>query len=213
MRRRDFLAALSGGGICVGSGGCLSANGAESSKTTTGGRKLPAQISLNNQDTIPDRHKLQIDVEILEREITERHTARLQITINNSGSTRALSIGNDGCELFNRQNGGSSQPAGLWLYTPEVAERIEREENRWVLAPSARPREFPGYGCHPTTYESGESISNEYVVWDDYDVDGYLVPDTYRWEEEVSIWDSAQGADQNPSDTSIVWGFSIQLEY
>ncbi|WP_248910790.1 hypothetical protein [Halocatena marina] len=61
-------------------------------------------------------------------------------------------------------------------------------------------------------YEPGESIRTEYEVWDDYQVSGYLQPNTYRWEEDIHIWEDATVTAGNPSKTTISWGFSLAVE-
>lgn len=91
--------------------------------------------------------------------------------------------------------------------------RVHRTEGReWVRdRPADEPRGYPAYACLQKVYESGESVSNEHLLWDDYRVEGYLGAGTYRWKEEVTI-----GGPEEPVDAgslgSFTWGFSLALE-
>lgn len=203
MKRRDVIIAFGGGG----------ATGLASSHvlpSVFGDEDVQRRVALASQDSVADDHEIRIDVEILQPTITATHTARLQITTTNKGPKRAISIGTDGCALFSRSDGGSDEPPGLWLHSYESAENITRDGNRWVRDnPTEQPRRFLAYGCHPKEYDAGESLTNEYVVWDDFLVDGYLEPGTYRWEENVSIQDEESDSGE---PATITWGFSLTVE-
>jgi len=206
MKRRTLLTTLAGGTV-AGLGGHLLAGAAD--------EDLQRRVSLASQDAVPDDYEITIDVEVVESTVTNLRPARVRITTTNEGPKRAISIrGKVGCVLFNRENGGSDEPPGLWLHEPTYANNINREDNQWVRASSDRPRGFPLHGCRPKTYEAGESLSNEYVVWHDYRVDGYLDPGTYRWEEDVSIWEGEYDAHEDSSKNSVTttWGFSLTVE-
>lgn len=218
MKRREFLATL--GSI---SGTCF---GDRFSREST--LALSHRISLENQDSVPDQFKIQITAEIVEHEFTENHPARVKVTITNTGLSRELSVGTR-CDIFNKENGGSD-PAGLWLHTPG-REKYDRKDDRWVADRSAeKPRGYSGAGCPKERFYPGESASAEYVVWDDYRVDGYLNPGEYRWEQTVYITDGAflnsdSGLQKTPpndaallsnkaypeSGSSFSWGFSLSL--
>lgn len=112
---------------------------------------------------------------------------RLQITVTNEGPKRAISIQNPECDLLDRHKAGSDPP-GLWLHspgrTPPDQGLAERDGNRWVADfPTDQNRVFGDFRCGTRTYASDEELQNEYLVWDDYRIDGYLEPGTYRWEE------------------------------
>lgn len=204
MMRRHVLSIFGSGGV-IGLAGCLTGG-------SSGGGSLQRQVSLADQDAVAGDHELRINVELLEPSITDTQPARVQITTTNEGPRRALSIGIDGCVLFNRDRGGSDEPPGLWLHTLETAKNIERTENRWVRdAPADQLREYLAYGCRPREYDAGESVTNKYEIWDDYRVDGYLDSGTYRWEEEVSIWHDPSSAEE--ADTTLTWGFSLTNEH
>lgn len=211
MKRRHFLSVIGGCGVS-GLAGCLS-TGYHAAASTTGDGEIQRRVSLADQDSMADGGEIRVDVEVLEPTIADAHTARLRVTTTNEGAKRKISIGTDGCELFNRSHGGSDHPRGLWLHAAFITDHIDRKGNRWVAdQPSDEPRAYPAYGCLPKEYDAGESVRNEYDVWDDYQVDGYLEPDTYRWEEDVSIWNDPSTAGDADPDTTITWGFSLTVE-
>lgn len=205
MDRRTLLASLGGAGV-AGLAGCQRPQGIGSDDD---GRR---RVTLASQDTVPDAHEVSIVVEMLDRDITPDRTAKLRLTVTNEGSSRALSAGEGTCHLFNRNRGGSDDPAGLWLYRPAVAEGIDRAGDRWVedRRPSD-PRGFPAYACSTRQYASGESVATEYDVWDDYRVEGYLEPGTYRWAVDVDIQADPDAAEAGTSGATVTWGFSLAV--
>jgi hypothetical protein len=206
MKRRALLATL-GTASVGGLVGCIG-----SIEAPTGG-DYTRRISLESQDTVPAEYKVDLDIELLATRVTPTQTARLRITTTNEGAKRAISIGGDGCELFNRSKGGSDDPPGLWLHDPDQTKYIDRKDDRWVAdRPANESRAYPAYGCMRKTYEVGESRSNEYMLWDDYQVEGYMTPGTYRWEERVTV---AETTDDFPDDDqlrSFPWGFTLRVK-
>jgi len=181
--------------------------------STAENEKIQRQVILSCQDSLPEGYQIRINVEVLEATITADHAAQIRVTTTNNGPKRALSIGTDGCDLFNRSRGASDEPEGLWLYRPEWTNHLTRKEGKWVLdRPSDQPQAYQAYGCAPTVYDSGESRSTEYVVWDDYRVDGYLEPGTYRWEEDVQIWEDASAEPGDSQSATAMWGFSLTVK-
>ena len=66
---------------------------------------------------------------------------------------------------------------------PHSTKWIDRSGDRWTRkADPDDPKAWAACGCLSRVYTEGESVTNEYVLWDDYRVEGYLVPDTYRFE-------------------------------
>jgi hypothetical protein len=60
-------------------------------------------------------------------------------------------------------------------------------------------------------YTAGESLKNEYVLWDDYQIEGYMKPGTYRWNQKVSV--SKQGTPtETSSQKTFIWGFEVNIE-
>jgi hypothetical protein len=205
MNRRTVLGALGGAGVAGVSGYWVFGRPGKHGATRT--------ISLTAQDDIPDRHGMEISVDVLEDTITSSRTGRLRFTIGNTGPNRAFSPAASGrCSLFNRSHGGSDEPAGLWLHTPEDAQNIDRDGTRWVADKfQSESRAFAAAGCVPMPYESGKKRTTVYELWDDYKVDGYLEPGTYRWEQEIGIWDDPSATGDAP-DTSFTWGFELGLQ-
>lgn len=206
MHRRTLLAAV-GGASVAGLAGCQRLRGTWSDDD---GRR---RLALASQDAVPEPHEVSIDVELLDGTITTERTARLRLTVTNEGSPRAISAGEGMCNLFNRHRGGSDDPAGLWLYRPSKTGGLERRGDRWVedRRPS-EPRGFPAYACSSRQYASGESVATEYEVWDDYLVEGYLDPGTYRWEEDVGIQADPEAAGTETTGATVTWGFSLAVE-
>lgn len=206
MDRRTLLATLGSGGV-VGLAGCQRLHEVRSDD---GGRR---RVTLASQDAVPETHEVSIDVEVLEGTITPDGPARLRLTVTNEGASRALSPGEGMCHSFDRNRGGSDDPAGLWLYRPTEAEGIDRRGDGWVAdRPRSEPRGFPAYACSSRQYASGESVATEYEVWDDYRVEGYLEPGTYRWEEDVQIQADPDAAGTETRGATVTWGFSLAVE-
>lgn len=218
MNRRALLAALGSGSVagCVSGGGPSTQEPTSPPPTSTSPppeETLHRRVSLTSQDALADEHELRLDVEILEPRITDNHTALIRITTTNEGQKRAVSVGRPGCDLLNRSRGGSDTPAGLWLHTPDQAEYIDRVEEKWVADyPADRNRAYAAYGCMPTVYDAGDSLSNEYEVWDNYQVERYLTPGAYRWEEDVQIWEDETAASGDRPNATVTWGFSLSVE-
>jgi hypothetical protein len=190
----------------VGVSGCQRLRGLTTDDT---GRRV---VEIHDQDAVTESYEVTIAVELLEQTVTETHPAQLQITITNEGPDRALSIGRDRCGLFNRSDGGSDDPAGLWLYRPEEAQDLDREPDRWEQDKSRfSDRSYPAYGCGAFEYGSGESMRTEYEVWNDYAEDGYFEPGTYRWEREIQLWDDLDAAGTEQPTTTFQWGFSLTV--
>lgn len=206
MHRRALLGGL-GTLSAVGLTGCLGVRSpVEGDETTPASR-----VSVNSRDTVSDQYPFDIDVEVIRSTFGEGAPATIRITTTNDGEPVKLSIGTGYCSLFDRSQGGSDNPSGLWLHRPESAANIDRKEDRWVAdKPPDEPRGSANVGCTKQRYGEGQSVSSAYQVWDDYRTEGYLVPDTYRWETEVLISDVSSETDTD--ERSISWGFSLTLE-
>ena len=197
MNRRDVLRAIVATGG-VGCAGCVSG-----ASPSTDERR----VSLDEQDSVPGEHDIQIEVEVLESTVTASGTAQLRVTTTNEGPQRALSVGTEGCAILNRQD-CLSEPPGIWLYQIDKADSISRDSERWIPKPADRWSGFASYGCPSTQYDSGDSVCTEYKVWQDHRQDGYLQPGTYRWETGIRVGNQGQQADDHPSFT---WGFSLSV--
>jgi len=165
------------------------------------------RVDLVDAGSVPDDVPLTVDVDLRERWITGTQTARLRLTATNDGSPRAVSIGTGGCALFDR-SARASAPTGLWL--ADGAREDDRDGNGWVAddLPTG-PDGFGGYGCSPTALDAGDRVVNDYAVWDDGRVDGYLAPGTYRWDESVGVWTGPEA--DGPADRSFDWHLALEL--
>lgn len=227
MKRRTILV-IAGGPLAGSLSGCISNSlGSESSTPTDDPTTTPSPtstkspentrqrtVTLESQDGVSETHQVSIDAELLEPAITTTETARLRVTMTNEGQTRAFrSKGGDCKRLFTGVMAGSDDPAGLWLYQPDEAEDHDRKEDQWISdRPQSQIRSFPASACSPQEYGSEESVSTEYEVWHDYQVDGYLQPDTYHWGQEVDSWEDTEARATDSPTATFTWGFSISIK-
>ncbi|WP_458207172.1 hypothetical protein [Haladaptatus sp. NG-SE-30] len=230
MNRRRVLALLCGTGL-LGStsllSGCLQHAPSDSGAGVDGDEddhdravdqtdtpesgEIQRRILLANVDEVPEEHDLRIGVGLLEGMVTAEHTAHLRVTIANEGRKRRLSAGDEICNLFNRDKGASENP-GLWLHGLQSAEWDGRKGDRWTR--DRDPDEqiaYPAYGCLNRLYERGESVTNEYLVWDDYRVKRYMEPGTYRFEERIRIY-APEYDDWKDTLGEFTWGFDLRVE-
>lgn len=206
MDRRTLLTSVATTGV-VGVAGC------QRLRAITGNDAARRRVRIADQDSVPESHQVRITVDLLEQSVTEAHPARIETSTTNEGPPRALSVGREICHLFNRSKGGSDDPAGLWLYRPEDTQSIDRENDRWERDRSRfSNRGYPAYGCSATRYNNGESVSTEYEVWDDYAVGGYFESNTYRWEQEIHLWNDPDAEGTDSSTATFTWGFSLTVE-
>lgn len=86
MRRRSYLA-----GVVTVVAGCTGGEGSgnEGGQTTTTLPSLPESVErtvrVGRVDTIPDRYDMTATVEVVEPRVTTEHTARLRVTVENTG--------------------------------------------------------------------------------------------------------------------------------
>lgn len=208
MNRRAILASL-GSAASISVVGCTWVGSIPSPETD---RRVVHLVSV---DEVPAKHEVEMTVEILEPSINPDHTARLEVSTTNTGDRRTIPISPDRCSLVNRSRGGSDHPQGLWLHPAGSTTHIDREDDRWVAdRPAGEPRLFHDYGCAWGPYETEETVTNEYEIWDDYRIAGYMDPGTHRWEERIRIYstsDGESGIDDEEQLGSFHWGFDIEL--
>ena len=175
MKRRRLLA------VCGATlfGGCLGRAtldvGSESPETFEPD-EVQRRVSLASVDEVPKKYELNIGVKLLNGTVTAANAARLRVTVTNEGGKRRFSAGEGMCNPFNRDK-GKSETAGLWLHEPADTKWIERKGHRWTRDRDQNERRaFANYACLPRTYEAGESLATEYLVWDDYQVGGVHGP-------------------------------------
>jgi hypothetical protein len=208
MKRRTILRQLGVGGL-LGVGGCVDTPSAESrssaTSTTPPRERLQRHISLAREESVPDTCPVRVETEVLKSTITDTHTARIRVTITNDGPAREISVSTGGCSLFNRWS-QTSQPRGLWLGFADEPQYVTKQGPQWVADPPEKG--FPDYGCAGRTYASGESVHNEYGIYHDGRVGGYLESGTYRFAEEFTI---SKSGEQNTGE-SISYAFVLTLE-
>ena len=209
MNRREVLAALGASTSLLT--GCLG-TGVDSTPPTetpsTSRGELPATrwVSISDTAAIPPDTGLSVTASVERDRIAPDETARVTITLENTGTGRATDIADrEYCHLFNRGAGGSA-PRGLWLYRPQDAP-ASRDGGRWSQDETGT-RTYIMIGCGKQQFDSGDAISTTYEVWDDYVTDEYLSPSTYRFETDIPLWESVADRD-NPR--TVEWWFELEL--
>lgn len=204
MYRREAFAvvlAAAGLGSCQSMGLRPSSSPEVSDDTSAYETELSRRVTVIHQDSVPDRYKLNIEAEMVEQVVTPDQPARLRVTTTNLGEARRINVNrrDDGCVLFWQEN-SVSDPNGLWLRGPDTVDDSARPADKWT---ALSPGEWGLPGCVYNELSTGESVSNEYLVWDDADADGYLSPDMYRFEGYVVTKDHT---------IRFPWGVTIQVE-
>jgi hypothetical protein len=228
MKRRWFLTTMVAGTGFVA--GCTTSSPPASQATsisetgtqtpaseTTSNEDIQRRVSVAGVDEVPDKHDLRIEVKLLQSTVTDEHTAHLRLTATDETSRkRRIGIGTGKCSLFNRTK-GKSEPPGLWLLTPDGS-NSDPAGNHWTV----NRDKFLMYGCAYPVVEHNEPIINEYRVWDDAAVDGYMTPGTYRFATSITVGGQPLGS--NPTTTEgtttattepaseFTWGFSLAVE-
>lgn len=209
MQRRAYLAAVGAVGL-AGLAGCKGDVARGAGRHLLGPDTDRRRVTVADVDAAPDDIGLHIGVDLRESVANTDHPPRLAITTTNRAPERSISIAEGGCSLFNRLKGGSDDPEGLWLYPPGALEPDDRVGRRWVPDRGGRGKAL--YGCDPATYRAGKSLTNQYEVWDDHRSRGYFRPGTYRWEEEVRVWNEPRASQYDDPDGEFTWGFSLSVE-
>lgn len=205
MKRRAILATI-GSAATLSVAGCTRVGSIPSPDTD---RRM---VELESVEGVPAKHEVKMEVEILGSAINADQTAILEVSTTNTGERRTIPVAPDKCSLFNRSRGGSDHPKGLWLHRAGSTSHIDRQGDRWVAdRPADEPRLFHDYGCAWGAYETGETVTNEYEIWDDYRIVGYMDPGTYRWEERVNISKAEGQGEEDDELGSFHWGFDIEL--
>ncbi|QLH84105.1 hypothetical protein [Halosimplex pelagicum] len=214
MRRRAVLTSL---GACATLAGCQepgsadrTADGTETPPTC--GDPKPRRVELAGAATVPDEPRVSATVTVERERSTAEAPARFTASLRNDGPDRAVDVTDDNrCHFLNREK-GRSDPNGLWLYRAGDAP-TDRAGECWTR--DRPPRDsvgFDGYGCGRSPFESGGTIATTYEVWDDYTVDGYLRPDTYRFDASVALWTEPAGEGGTDSEPAVVdWWVELSV--
>jgi hypothetical protein len=196
-------------------GGCSGSDSPSTPRGEAGGSPSPTateslrrRVTLVETDDIADQD-LSVEVTLLSKQVDNASPAKFEIRTTNTGPPRRLKIqASASCCLFNRGHQGS-HPQGLTLHhrnrIPE-----EKHENRWEEDRTPREGGFADYGCPTPIYEQGESVTNEYELWDDYENPGYYPTGTYRFEAPIEIRE-ADDSGESKRLAEVTWGFSIDV--
>ncbi|MDY6765535.1 MAG: hypothetical protein SV377_07650 [Halobacteria archaeon] len=214
MKRRRFLKGAFGAGV-ASLAGCTQVLG-----------QVQRQITVESVDDHEEEYDLSMDVEMVKTDVTPEHTAELKITATNQNREQYLRLRDKGCRIFENANtrGGASDPPGLWLHLPETSRFIERKGDKWTRdKPQGQGEHMSDLppnigGCEKILYSPPSSreqplpsFIRRYWVWDDYQVEGYMDPGTYRFEEPIEVF-RKQDDSEDEKITGLTWGFSLKVE-
>lgn len=204
MNRREVVQSI-GTASVVGLSGCLDAVKKTFNRNASDRDDLRRKFTVSSQPSIPENDTIHINAQIINSEISSDTPGRIAVRTTNHGERQTISIGKQRCGLFNRDKGGSDDPPGLWLYPPTESKLPERAGHKWVADKSRdTARVFATYECPGMTYPQGASQQNEYLVWDDYQTEGYFEPGTYYWKETVDVISNIDKSD-------VLETFSVEL--
>lgn len=167
---------------------------------------MQRRISIVKEDPVPEGYGVRVEASVLKSTITDRHTARIRLTVTNEGPEREIAVSTGKCALLNRYS-QSSHPHGVWLAPVEATEFIIETGPKWIAEPPEGGR-FPDYGCAGRTYVSGESVSVEYAVYSDARFGGYL-PNGRYWFEREGFFEPIPA--ELDIDESISYGFVLDV--
>lgn len=221
MQRRDFLAVA--GTALAGTAGCAAPSNAGNSTTeSTTDRfddlprfdpsEVQRRVSLERVDSVPAEYSVSIDLELLNETVTGRDPANVRATVTNTADEERFITRNEGdCALFDRSDGASESP-GLHLHRPGLpgfaldCGTASRLRNLWRLdLPEDARCPIESYGCTPRGYDAGESKSETYQIWDDFQEPGYMPAGEYRFQTRVRV------GRQRETTTQFEWGFSVSV--
>jgi hypothetical protein len=169
-------------------------------------RNSERRVFLDGTGDLPSDAGVGIDIEQLGRRITQDGTVGYRVTTTNREREKRISVASGPrCCLFNRERGGS-QPGSLWLHHVDD-QPTESDDQRWSAdRPADEPRTFEEYECSPRPFTAGESVTNEYRLWADYRLAGYIPAGAYRFRTEVVV--DAEGEGSRSYD----WEFSVTVD-
>lgn len=200
--RRGFLrrgsAALAGVGVS-GLAGCSGENANPFADAEW-------RVFLNAATDLPADAGVEVSIEKRGDRITPEETVEFRLRTTNRDADKRLSVHpGPQCCLFGRERGGS-RPASLWLYHVDAVP-TKAEPDRWSAdRPAEEERNFDDEACALRSYDAGESVTNEYRLWADYRVPGYLPPGTYRFQTTLGVAES-EGADRTYD-----WEFNLTID-
>lgn len=164
-------------------GGLLPVNNRPADEFETGVQRI---VTLEDAATVPEPLPFTLTTTLVNGTVTPTRPATIQQSLVPTQDVVMRVHDDAACGPFNRR-WGASTPEGVWLFHEDGTPEEDRVPNLWVPDyDPARMRGYKSYGCPPLKYPAGDTAEFEYEVWDDFKYDGYLPPDTYRFEREVT---------------------------
>ena len=169
MKRRSLLAGLGAG--AVGLSGCLGIGPSTTSTPTsvdseaTGQQFQNRAVSLVTIDREPREHNVALTGEITEPEVTAEHTATLRVTFTNEGDSDSMDVAGVRDDMPVIAEDFTYSAPQEYLLVPPRYGQPDRKETCWEVPHEAA---FNGStaGGEPLRLSSGESVNQEYLLWD-----------------------------------------------
>ena len=169
MKRRSLLAGLGVGAAglsgCLGIGSSTTSTPTDTDSEDTDQQFQSRTVSLDTIDREPREHNIALTGEMRGPEVTVEHTAALRLTFTNEGDTESMDIAGvrDDMPVI-AEDFTYSAPQEYLLVPPRYAQP-DRKETCWEVPHEAA---FNGSnaGGEPLRLSRGESVSQEYLLWD-----------------------------------------------
>lgn len=162
--------------------------------------------SLVETGGLPDEAGLDIEATLDPNEIAEHETARLTVTVTNTGPTRMTHLADEEyCHLFDR--GHSISGTTLRLFRQQDAPPVDEGDCWRKDKDPSETQTFIDIGCRPREFRPGDSISTTYELWHYYAADGYFPPGTYHFSTSIALWPP----DDEAAETSIDWWLELEI--
>lgn len=144
--------------------------------------------------TEPTDYPVAVSVAVAEPAVTTEHTARIEVTLENTGSSESPALGNKDLHQLH-----SVAPAGIGLVSAEL-EQPEPTGGCWATEQGGGPWDGsagrPGIKLGP-----GEVLTRTYSVWDTLpEANPCMPPGDYSFEEGAST-----------ADPPLDWGLTLAI--
>jgi len=188
MRRRAYLAGLAGSVSAFT--GCFSGDQTEQPFTER-------TVSLREVNREPTEYDVALSVEILESEVTQEHTAEIELSFVNEGSENVLFELEDEHNDVSEDFGVGSSEYAIVPTVHDVTQ--ERAPGCWGLA---RDEYFNGSSFPDTTIAPGESASLAFELWDVQANTPCMPTGDYHFGREVS----------REGEPDFAWMFTLRIQ-
>lgn len=163
-------------------------------------------VSLVETGGLPDEAGLDIEATVDHKEITERETARLTVTVANRGPTRMTPLADrEYCHLFDRDL--SISGSAIRLFRQQDAPPADEGDCWRKEKDPAETQTFIDIGCRSREFRTGDAISTTYELWHYYAADAYLPPGSYRFSTSISLWPP----DDDEAETTVGWWLELEI--